>query len=111
MGLDILPISYEELLEDTAGTVRKVLKHCSLFEAANSTTLEKNCEAARAIDSQGKSEFISREKVEDKRNATKQGSSREQSDKRAVMDEVFQACGLPPSKEYKTIFEKVQQDQ
>ena len=106
LGVDILPVAYEDLLADPAGTVSSVLKHCGLNGAAEDPSLRERCQEALARDSQGKSEMISREKVKEGRASFNAKTDGGEEQRRTIMDEVFRQCGLPPSRDYRKIFER-----
>ncbi len=89
LDISIHPLSYEELLEDPAGTISRLLDHCGY----NDKTHIDRCLEAMSRDSQSKS-AISRDKI---RKHKKAGFT---DGEVGIINSIFRRLGLPPMDKY-----------
>ncbi len=94
-GVDVMPLSYEELVEDPSETLIKLLEHCGLSPLP---PLEGALQAM-GEDSQ-KNSRVSRERLKEMKKLAGFTPQEEQE-----INNVFRKCGFPPMEQYTEIFQ------
>ncbi len=94
-GVDVMPLSYEELVKDPSETLIKLLEHCGLSPLP---PLEGALQAM-GEDSQ-KNSRVSRERLKEMKKLAGFTPLEEQE-----INNVFRKCGFPPMKQYTEIFQ------